>query len=164
MSVAECRGQLPSARGEPLNRSIWSPVNEYTLLVRWDNVAHWRSPEWRERRPPHSWQDGLFSWSAPRLFPWRPISCILYGMSRRCALTGKGPLSGNNVSHAHNKTRRVQRPNIQDKRLYVPELGRFVRVKLSTRALRTVNRKGLMQFLKDEGLTLKDVARPVSGR
>ena len=85
-------------------------------------------------------------------------------MSRRCALTGKGPLSGNNVSHAHNKTRRVQRPNIQDKRLFVPELGRFVRIKLSARALRTVNRKGLMQFLKDEGLTLKDVARPVSGR
>ncbi len=85
-------------------------------------------------------------------------------MSRRCALTGKGPLSGNNVSHAHNKTRRVQRPNIQDKRLFVPELGRFVRIKLSTRALRTVNRKGLMQFLKDEGLALKDVARPVSGR
>lgn len=85
-------------------------------------------------------------------------------MSRRCALTGKGPLSGNNVSHAHNKTRRVQRPNIQEKRLFVPELGRVVRLKLSARALRTVTRKGLMQFLKDEGLTLKDVARPVSGR
>ena len=62
-------------------------------------------------------------------------------MSRRCALTGKGPLSGNNVSHAHNKTRRVQRPNVQEKRLYVPELGRMVRLKLSTRALRTVNKK-----------------------
>ena len=84
-------------------------------------------------------------------------------MSRRCALTGKGPLSGNNVSHAHNKTRRVQRPNVQEKRLYVPELGRMVRLKLSTRALRTVNKKGLMRFLKDEGLTLKDVARPLSG-
>ena len=53
-------------------------------------------------------------------------------MSRRCALTGKGPLSGNKVSHAHNKTRRVQRPNLQEKRLYVPELGRAVRLKLST--------------------------------
>lgn len=100
----------------------------------------------------------------PTLFPRRPFLGILTGMSRRCALTGKGPLSGNNVSHAHNKTRRVQRPNIQEKRLYVPELGRVVRLKLSTRALRTVNRKGLMRFLKDEGLKLKDVARPVNGR
>lgn len=85
-------------------------------------------------------------------------------MSRRCALTGKGPLSGNKVSHANNKTRRVQRPNIQEKRLFVPELGRTVRIKLSTRALRTVNKKGLLRFLKDEGLTIKDVARPVTGR
>ena len=85
-------------------------------------------------------------------------------MSRRCALTGKGPLSGNRVSHAHNKTRRVQRPNIQEKRLFVPELDRVVRLKLSTRALRTVNKKGLMKFLKDEGLVLKDVARPMSSK
>ena len=85
-------------------------------------------------------------------------------MARRCALTGKGPLSGNRVSHAHNKTRRVQRPNIQEKRLFVPELDRVVRLKLSTRALRTVNKKGLMKFLKDAGLVLKDVARPVSNK
>lgn len=84
-------------------------------------------------------------------------------MSRRCAITGKGPLSGNKVSHAHNKTRRVQRPNIQEKRLFVPELGRTVRIKLSARALRTVDKKGLLRFLKDEGLYLKDVARPVTG-
>lgn len=74
-------------------------------------------------------------------------------------MTGKGPLAGNNVSHAHNKSRRVQRPNIQEKRLFVPELGRTVRIKLSARALRTVDKKGLMKFLKDEHLTLKDVAR-----
>lgn len=78
-------------------------------------------------------------------------------MSRRCAISGKKPLSGNNVSHAHNKTRRLQRPNIQTKRLYVPELKRFVRIKLSTRALRTVSKIGLMPYLRKEGLTLKDV-------
>ena len=97
-------------------------------------------------------------------FPNEKVLGILYGMSRRCALTGKGPLSGNRVSHAHNKTRRVQRPNIQEKRLFVPELDRVVRLKLSTRALRTVNKKGLMKFLKDEGLVLKDVARPMSSK
>ena len=80
-------------------------------------------------------------------------------MARRCRLTGKGPLSGNRVSHSHKKTRRRQLPNIQKKRLYIPELDRWVRVKLSVRALRTVTRKGLLQFLKDEGLTLKEVTR-----
>ncbi len=80
-------------------------------------------------------------------------------MAKRCRLTGKGPLSGNRVSHSHKKTRRRQLPNIQMKRLYIPELDRWVRVKLSARALRTVTRKGLLRFLKDEGLTLKEVTR-----
>lgn len=80
-------------------------------------------------------------------------------MARRCSITGKGPLSGNNVSHANNKTRRRQLPNLQNKRIFVPELGRFVRIKLSTRALRTIDKKGLLSFLRSEGLTLKDVAR-----
>jgi len=79
-------------------------------------------------------------------------------MSKRCRLTGKGPLTGNNVSHAHNKTRRRQLPNLQTKRIYVPELGRWVRVRLSARALRTITKKGLLSFLADEGLRLKDVA------
>jgi large subunit ribosomal protein L28 len=78
-------------------------------------------------------------------------------MCRKCTITGKKPMSGNNVSHAHNKTRRTQLPNIQKKRIYVPELGRFVRLKLSTRALRTVSKLGLMPFLKKQNLTLKDV-------
>ena len=66
-------------------------------------------------------------------------------MARRCSITGKKPLSGNNVSHAHNK------------RIYVPELGRFVRLKLSTRALRSVTRVGLLPYLRKNGLQLKDV-------
>jgi large subunit ribosomal protein L28 len=80
-------------------------------------------------------------------------------MARRCALTGKGPLFGNNVSHSHKKTKRRQQPNIQDRRIFVPELDRWVRIRLSTRALRTLNKKGLMAFLRDEGLQLKDVIR-----
>ena len=79
-------------------------------------------------------------------------------MARRCQLTGKGPLSGNRVSHSHKKTRRRQLPNLQSKRLYVPEMDRWFRVKLSTRALRTVTKKGLLVFLKEQGLTLKQVA------
>jgi large subunit ribosomal protein L28 len=78
-------------------------------------------------------------------------------MSRKCTITGKKPLSGNNVSHAHNKTKRWQKPNIHDKRLYVPELGRTVRVRLSTRALRSVSKLGLLPYLKKNGLQLKDV-------
>ena len=78
-------------------------------------------------------------------------------MARRCSLTGKTPLVGNHVSHSHRKVKRVQKLNLKNKRIYVPELGRFVRVKLTTRALRTVNKKGFMTFLKDEGLSLKQV-------
>jgi len=78
-------------------------------------------------------------------------------MSRKCILTGKGPMAGNNVSHAHNKTRRRQLPNLQWKRIYIPELNRTVRVRLSIRALRTIDKKGLMSYLRDEGLKLRDI-------
>ena len=80
-------------------------------------------------------------------------------MPRRCAITGKKPMSGKNISHAHNVTPRWQKPNLQDKRIYIPELKRWVRIRLSTRALRTVNKKGLLTYLRDEGLKLKDVIR-----
>ena len=78
-------------------------------------------------------------------------------MARKCKLTGKGPLSGNLISHAHNKTNRVQLPNLQWKRVYVPELDRTVRIRMTTRAIRTIDKKGLMAFLKDEGLSLHEV-------
>ena len=78
-------------------------------------------------------------------------------MSRRCKLTGKGPLAGNHVSHAHNKSKRRQLPNIQTKKIFVPELGRTVKIKMSTRAMRPVDRKGLMPYLRAQGLNLKDV-------
>ncbi len=80
-------------------------------------------------------------------------------MSRKCKLTGKKPMVAMNVSHAHNRTKRRQLPNLQLKRLFVPELDRFVRVRLSARALRTVSKKGLMPFLREQGLTISDVAQ-----
>ncbi|TFG94707.1 MAG: 50S ribosomal protein L28 [Calditrichales bacterium] len=78
-------------------------------------------------------------------------------MSRICKVSGKKPLVGNNVSHAHNKTKRRQMPNLQTKRLYVEELGKYVRVRISTRALKSVTRVGLLPFLKKQGLSLNDV-------
>ena len=78
-------------------------------------------------------------------------------MSRKCKLSGKGPLSGNNVSFSQKKTKRRFLPNIQSKRIYVPELDRHVRIKMSVRAMRTVDKIGLMPYLKKQGLTLKDV-------
>ena len=78
-------------------------------------------------------------------------------MPKRCQITGKKPMSARNISHAHNVTNRWQSPNLQRKRLWVPELGRHVRLKVSTRALRTITKKGLLPFLKDYGLTIKDV-------
>ena len=78
-------------------------------------------------------------------------------MARRCAVSKKKPLVGNNVSHANNKTKRRQYPNLQWKRLFVPELGRSVRLRLSTRAIRTIDKKGLVAYLRDNGMTLQDV-------
>lgn len=63
-------------------------------------------------------------------------------MSRRCMITGKGVMSGNNVSHALNRTRRKFLPNIQDASLYSVALDRWVKVKASTKGLRTVEHKG----------------------
>ena len=79
-------------------------------------------------------------------------------MARKCKLTGKGPMSGNNVPFSMKKTRRRFLPNIQSKRVFVPELDRHVRIRMTTRAMRTLDKKGgLMNYLRDEGLSLKDV-------
>lgn len=78
-------------------------------------------------------------------------------MARRCKITNKKPLVGNNVSKAHNKTKMRQLPNLQSKRIFIPEENRWVRIRLTTRALRTVTKKGLLPYLKEQGLTLRDV-------
>lgn len=63
-------------------------------------------------------------------------------MARRCALTGKGVQTGNNVSHANNRTRRRYLPNLQQQRFYSETLGEAVRLRVSTAALRTVEKRG----------------------
>ena len=63
-------------------------------------------------------------------------------MSRRCELTGKGPMVGNNVSHAKNRTRRRFLPNLNDVSLMSETLGRVFKLKISASALRTVDHRG----------------------
>jgi large subunit ribosomal protein L28 len=63
-------------------------------------------------------------------------------MSRRCQITGKGVLTGNNVSHANNKTRRRFLPNLQETSLVSDALGAPVRMRLTTRGIRTVEHNG----------------------
>jgi large subunit ribosomal protein L28 len=75
-------------------------------------------------------------------------------MARRCDLTGKRPNVAHKVSHSNHKTKTRQYPNLQLRRVWWEEEGKFVRLKLSTRALRTLNKKTLGQLLRDEGLAL----------
>lgn len=69
-------------------------------------------------------------------------------MARRCQLTGKTFLSGNNVSHAHNKTRRRFYPNLQKKRIWLEDEKKWITLKLTTRALKTLDKKGYKAMLK----------------
>jgi len=69
-------------------------------------------------------------------------------MSRKCQVTGIGPKSGNNISHAHNKTKRRFLPNLHKKRIWVKELNRFVTVKLSSKALKTLSKNGTSELAK----------------
>lgn len=80
-------------------------------------------------------------------------------MARRCSVTGKGTQFGNNVSHANNKSRRRFLPNLQETALLSDALGRTVRLRVSTNAIRSIEHKGgLDAFLldaKDDVLSLK---------
>lgn len=69
-------------------------------------------------------------------------------MSRKCQYTGVGPVAGNSISHAHNKSKRRFLPNLQKKKIWVRELGKFVTVKLTTRALRTISKNGTAELAK----------------
>ena len=73
-------------------------------------------------------------------------------MARVCQVTGKKRMVGNNVSHSQRKTKRVQQPNLIKKRIYIPEQNRTVTLKLSARALRTMNKKGVLQYLEENGV------------
>jgi large subunit ribosomal protein L28 len=70
-------------------------------------------------------------------------------MSRVCQVTGKRPLSGNNVSHAHNKTRRRFLPNLHTRKFWVESENRFVKLRISANGQRTIDKVGIDQVLAD---------------
>ena len=73
-------------------------------------------------------------------------------MARVCQISGVRRMVGNSVSHSHRKTKRVQKPNLITKRIYIPEEDRTVTLRLSARALRTMNKKGAYRYLKERGI------------
>jgi len=78
-------------------------------------------------------------------------------MSRICKITGKRPKTGNNVSKANNKTKRKQYPNIQKKRIFIPELEKSITLKLSVKAIKTIDKYGLLPYLNKKGMSLADI-------
>ncbi|MBV6271461.1 50S ribosomal protein L28 [Alcaligenaceae bacterium CGII-47] len=70
-------------------------------------------------------------------------------MARVCQVTGKGPMVGNNVSHANNKTKRRFLPNLQSRRIWVESENRWIRLRISTNALRTIDKNGIDAVLAD---------------
>ena len=70
-------------------------------------------------------------------------------MSRVCQVTGKGPMSGNNVSHAHNKTRRRFLPNLHNHRYWVESENRYVKLRVSANGMRIIDKKGIDTVLAD---------------
>ncbi len=70
-------------------------------------------------------------------------------MSRVCQVTGKGPMVGNNVSHANNKTKRRFLPNLHIHRFWVEEEKRFVKLRVSSKGMRIIDKKGIKVVLDD---------------
>lgn len=70
-------------------------------------------------------------------------------MARVCQVTGKGPRTGNNVSHANNKTKRRFLPNLQSRRFWLESENRWIRLRVSTQALRTIDKNGIEAVLAE---------------
>jgi large subunit ribosomal protein L28 len=75
-------------------------------------------------------------------------------MSRRCELTGKTANNGFSISHSHRRTKRLQHANLQVKRIWWAEGNRFVKLKISTKALKTLEKRGLAAMAKEAGINL----------
>ena len=78
-------------------------------------------------------------------------------MAHRCDISGKSRQSGHRVSHANNKSKHVFRANLQTRKVYLSEEKRFVKLKLSTRMIRTIDKIGLQEALRKNNLTIKDL-------
>lgn len=75
-------------------------------------------------------------------------------MARRCQLTGKKANNGFSISHSHRRTKRLQHVNLQDKRVWWSEGNRWVKLRLSTKAIKTLEKKGLQAMAKEAGINL----------
>jgi len=84
----------------------------------------------------------------------RRLSRSRFSMARKCLFTGKRPNVANAVSHSNIKTKKRQLPNLQRRRLWWEEGERYVRIRLSTRALRTIDKKGLQRYADEAGIDL----------
>jgi large subunit ribosomal protein L28 len=78
-----------------------------------------------------------------------PNTKIFIKMSRICQITGKKPITGNSVSHSNIKTKRRFLPNLQVKKFYIPEEDRWVTLKVSSKAIRTISKKGITACIKE---------------
>ena len=78
-------------------------------------------------------------------------------MSNKCAVSGKTRQNGHRVSHANNRTKHAFKPNIQTKTIFIPSAKRSVRVNLSTRIIRTIDKIGLEATLKKFGMQVSDL-------
>lgn len=70
-------------------------------------------------------------------------------MSRVCEVTGKSPMTGNNVSHAKNRTKRRFVPNLHKKRFYIPSEDRYITMRVSANGIRTIDKRGIENVLAD---------------
>ncbi len=70
-------------------------------------------------------------------------------MARVCEITGKKVITGNNVSHSNIKTKRTFKPNLQNKKFWVPELEDFVHLKVSAKGIKHINKKGVLNAMND---------------
>ena len=80
-------------------------------------------------------------------------------MARVCKMTGKRTRSAYNVSKANNHTKRKLYPNLINKSIFIPSLGKSVKVRVSAKALKIMNRVGVIEGLKKAGLKIKDIAK-----
>ena len=78
-------------------------------------------------------------------------------MSKICQITSKRPLVGNSVSKSNIKTKRRQLPNLQMKKVFIPELNKTVKLKISTNAIKSIDKLGLLAYLKKQKLTLAEI-------
>lgn len=79
-------------------------------------------------------------------------------MSKKCQVSKKGPQFGHRVSHANNKTKHAFLPNLQVKKIFIPELGKSVRLKVSTRMIRSFDKLGVTETLRKNNISIRSLA------